>query len=88
MTNLGNPASVAITITHRRICWPNPDAVCLAGGCVYCNDHLFIALPVVENYARSIDAYKAYRYGELREWFNVEVRSDLTNRVKPAKLAL
>lgn len=23
---------------RRRICWPNPDVVCMQGGCTYCED--------------------------------------------------
>lgn len=73
-------------ITHRRICWPNPDATCLNGGCSHCNGHLFIAVQVIRNYAEQAgvlphrasgeeDAMKAFRYGELRGWNNAETRS-------------
>jgi hypothetical protein len=27
----------------RRICWPNPDATCLEGGCIHCADQAFVS---------------------------------------------
>lgn len=27
----------------RRICWPDPDATCLEGGCTYCADQRFVS---------------------------------------------
>lgn len=73
-------------IAERRICWPNPDATCLHGGCSWCNDHPFRKLSTIERYARGAgvlphrgrgeeDALKAYRYGLDHEFFNVETRA-------------
>ncbi len=38
-------------ITKRRICWPNPDATCLEGGCIYCNDFRYRSINVIRKYA-------------------------------------
>lgn len=27
----------------RRICWPNPDATCMEGGCIHCEDQPFVS---------------------------------------------
>jgi len=27
----------------RRICWPNPDATCMEGGCIHCADQRFVS---------------------------------------------
>lgn len=80
------------TIGERRICWPDPDATCLHGGCSYCNDHAFRSLVWVERYARgagvlphrgigSENALAAYRYGLENEFFNVETRASLPDLV-------
>lgn len=73
-------------IAERRICWPEPDATCLHGGCGWCNDHRFRPLPMIERYARRAgflphrgkgveDALAAYRYGLQHAFFNVETRA-------------
>lgn len=36
----------------RRICWPDPDATCLEGGCGWCNDHRFRSFAVISRYVR------------------------------------
>jgi hypothetical protein len=40
------------TISRRRICWPDPDATCLEGGCIHCNSNRFRYLATIERYAR------------------------------------
>lgn len=40
-------------ITKRRICWPNPDATCLEGGCSYCNDYPYRGTSVIRRYAEN-----------------------------------
>jgi hypothetical protein len=74
----------------RRICWPNPDATCLEGGCGYCNDNPFRALTIIRAYAESAgqvrnrgndktqDAVDAYNYGYRHRFFNAETRGNLT----------
>lgn len=70
---------------QRRICWPNPDATCLEGGCGYCNGYPWRNVSSIWRYAqragvlqnRAIgekDAVTAYRYGELYRWGNADVR--------------
>lgn len=73
-------------IISRRICWPNPDATCLEGGCGYCNFEDFKKLSVIEAYARSAEpvpnryggetqkAWDAYMWGLERQFCNAEVR--------------
>lgn len=71
--------------TKRRICWPAPDATCLEGGCIYCNDNPFRAVSTIERYARSVsmlpnrgvgekDAMDAFAYGKFNDWHNAESR--------------
>lgn len=61
-----------------RICWPNPDATCLQGGCAHCQDEPPRARSTIENYAKTagqvpnrsgngtVDAWQAWLYGEQR----------------------
>lgn len=69
----------------RRICWPNPDATCLEGGCIHCNDHPFRSLKTIENYAiRSgtlsnratgqKSAWAAWCIGLNNDFFNAETK--------------
>jgi hypothetical protein len=72
--------------TLRRICWPDPDATCLEGGCGYCNDHPFRAVESIRRYAAKrgtlvhrgnglrVDALAAFRYGMRSDWNNAESR--------------
>lgn len=73
-------------IGSRRICWPNPDATCLEGGCTYCNEFPFKSIDVIGGYAKRVsqlphrcatgpfDAMAALRYGLRERFFNVDVR--------------
>lgn len=38
-------------ITHRRICWPDPDATCLEGGCSYCDGYPLRLVSEIRIYA-------------------------------------
>lgn len=73
--------------TERRICWPEPDATCLEGGCIHCDGHPFRKLSVIERYAaragqlpnrygdETQDAMRAHAYGLKHRWCNrVEYR--------------
>jgi hypothetical protein len=73
-------------IGERRICWPNPDATCLHGGCMYCDQHPFRTLAQIERYARKAgvlphrgkgedNALHAFQYGFAHGFFNVETRA-------------
>lgn len=52
-----------MTVRRRRICWPNPDEVCLQGGCLYCEDGKLVSLDNIRNYAFSHDLIEAFMYG-------------------------
>ncbi len=43
---LGEQATMKIE--QRRICWPQFDATCLEGGCLYCNDHPFKNISTIQ----------------------------------------
>jgi hypothetical protein len=70
---------------ERRICWPNPDATCLEGGCGYCNENPFRKVSTIENYAKKSgivqnrgigekDALVAFNNGWRDNWNNAESR--------------
>jgi hypothetical protein len=78
------------TIDERRICWPDPDATCLNGGCGWCNTYPFRKLSTIERYAARAgvlphrgngedDAVVALRYGSNNDFFNVETRTSKDN---------
>lgn len=80
------------TIDERRICWPDPDATCLNGGCSWCNTHPFRKISTIERYANKAgvlphrgkgedDAVHAFRYGLAHHFFNVETRTSRENLV-------
>jgi hypothetical protein len=73
-------------IEERRICWPDPDATCLNGGCGWCNTEPFRKLTTIERWASKAgtiphrgvgadDALHAFQYGLDRQFFNVETRT-------------
>ncbi len=70
-------------ISRRRICWPDPDATCLEGGCGYCNLNRFRSLRTIEKYARKAgilpnrglgekEASEAFRIGLKNHFFNAD----------------
>ena len=66
---------------QRRICWPEPDAVCLEGGCVHCNDAPFRPVDELLDDARTRqrdeggkDLVAAFWWGYQRHWPNTEQR--------------
>jgi hypothetical protein len=73
-------------VAERRICWPNPDATCLNGGCLHCNDHPYRSLRQIARFAAkagvlphrgsgSDDALEAFRYGLSHDFFNADTRA-------------
>lgn len=76
-----------MAVVSRRICWPDPDATCLEGGCGQCNSHPFRSLTQIAEFAwhageipnrgvGSKDAWSAYKYGERSGWPNVDTRRE------------
>jgi len=71
-------------IRSRAICWPDPDATCLQGGCVYCNDHPLRSVSQIRAYAQrsgplphrsgigTMPAMEAFQWGQDRGWPHVE----------------
>lgn len=63
----------------RRICWPDPDATCLEGGCGHCDGYPYRGVDKIRAYAVKAgelpnrygggtkDALKAFLYGEHRQ---------------------
>lgn len=48
----------------KKICWPNPDVVCLQGGCVHCSYGEWVKVTTILAYAKKDEAlYKAYLEG-------------------------
>lgn len=75
------------TITARKICWPDPDATCLHGGCGYCEGGQWKTLAQLRRYAAKAgvlphrgrgqeDAVHALSYGMRNLFFGrVPVRT-------------
>lgn len=73
-------------ITKRRICWPNPDATCLEGGCGFCNAGAWKPISIIETYAKQagivrhrgngarVDAWDAYIYGRTHLFHNAATK--------------
>ena len=72
-----------LNATKRRICWPNPDATCLEGGCLYCNDYPYRNVTTIERYAQKAGvvpnrgigekpAMEAFNYGRRCSWNNAD----------------
>jgi hypothetical protein len=70
---------------RRRICWPSPDATCLEGGCLYCNDHPYRSVATIRAWAQQTptirnrgdrqtrSAMEAFQWGEQHHWGNADV---------------
>src|SRR4051794_35089413 len=67
-------------VWQRRICWPDPDATCLDGGCGWCDQGKWIDLVTIERFAHRAgvlqnrgagekEAVQAYNYGLSHSWF-------------------
>jgi hypothetical protein len=67
-------------VVSRKICWPDPDATCLHGGCGYCEDGRWKTLDQIMRYARGAgvlkhrgrgeqDAVEAFAYGLKNGFF-------------------
>ena len=72
-------------ITHRKICWPDPDATCLNGGCGWCNEYPYRSMRTIMRFAKQAgqiphrgsgddDAYEALMWGVGYEFGNVDKR--------------
>lgn len=63
------------TKEQRRICWPNPDGVCLEGGCGYCNYERFRDVKSIRKYVdKHPELEKDFIYGMQRGWNNAKSR--------------
>jgi hypothetical protein len=62
-------------IVARRICWPDPDNVCLQGGCSYCNDEEYQPLWKIWQYSKDVGLAADYIIGRKNDWWGrVEFR--------------
>lgn len=71
---------------QRRICWPDPDATCLEGGCGYCNDHPFRSISSIQDYAvtvvnvrnrgdlKIVSALQAFTTGYRAGFYNAQTK--------------
>lgn len=60
---------------QRRICWPNPDAVCLQGGCLYCDYYPFRDVDTIRRYADRRGLLKDFLWGQEWGWPNIAKRT-------------
>ena len=60
----------------RRIWRPTFDAVCLGGGCVWCNDNPFRSVSDIRAAIPDDDTnrIKAFEFGKRNDWHNAETR--------------
>lgn len=74
-----------MTTEQRRICWPDPDATCLEGGCGFCNYEPFRDVKQIERYAQRAgvlpnraagqrSAPEAFEYGRASHWNSAQSR--------------
>lgn len=72
-------------ITWRRICWPNPDATCLHGGCIYCNHYPYRKISTIRRWVETAgilphrgqgteDALAAFMVGLKNDFFNADTK--------------
>lgn len=57
-------------ILKIKMCSPDRDAVCLQGGCVYCDNGKFIGVASLEAYAKKHKLLDAFKYGYNSRWPN------------------
>lgn len=74
-----------MAIEWRRICWPDPDATCLHGGCIYCNMHPYRKITTISAWAdkagmvnhrggQRVDAAVAFREGYNAGFYNADTK--------------
>jgi len=52
-----------------RICWPEPDRVCLQSGCIHCEDSLHqLRISTIAAYAEEHDWGEDFGYGLQHNW--------------------
>lgn len=82
-----------VQVQQRKICWPDPDATCLEGGCIHCDTGPWKNYGTIANYARRAgvvpnrgfgeqDAWAAWQYGLEHEFFHRPPRRTVPKRVK------
>lgn len=83
-----------VYVKQRRICWPDPDATCLEGGCLYCEDHPFRNFGTITAWARKAgqvpnrcggktqDAEVAWNYGLRNGFFKPDNVREVPKRVE------
>lgn len=55
------------------MCYPNPDVVCLEGGCIHCVDSdTWWTLGALQKYAEDNDMVKALEFGDRHFWWNLK----------------
>lgn len=60
---------------ERKICWPDPDRVCLEGGCGYCRmDGDWKKISTVENYSKRAGLHDHFIWGLARDFVNAPTR--------------
>lgn len=75
----------------RRICWPNPDLVCVEGGCIHCNDHEWRKVSEIRAYAHDPGHWgplraaldEAFEFGAAHNFYNAQFRDDTTGALIP-----
>lgn len=68
-TSLRTALSQAPENSRIRICWPDPDFICLQGGCIHCADsNRVISVVAVARYAEKQELDEEFAYGLERNW--------------------
>ena len=78
-------------VKERKICWPKPDATCIEGGCLYCEDGPWKSENAVRRFCmraehhgkelmnrgngKTTKAMAAYEYGISHGWGNAPTRT-------------
>jgi hypothetical protein len=84
-----NPTTGRKRIVRRRICWPNPDATCLEGGCSYCDAWDFRSIREIREYAAGAGTVPNRGNGEqlASEAFQRGLDNDFYGRVQVRRRA-
>lgn len=67
MRRLRTPAHHGAT-TRRRICWPEPDASCLRGGCHRCKGQEWHTLSEIQHNALPRGLGIDFQHGVMHDW--------------------